>query len=184
MIPRNTYYAVAVLPLLLALLGSLDRALAAEPSLDPHLEGLRPVLEKTWKGSFKNSTPERPMVDTMRFERALNGKGVRILHSVNDGVYGGETIIFWDAQKQAVTYHYFTTAGFRTIGTIVFGDRKWTTHERVSGNVGSVTEVRGTAELLSDGTLRITTEHLVKEGWQPGREVVYRQDPQARVVFK
>ena len=65
---------------------------ADQPLLDPKLEPLRPLLDKTWKGAFRNSKPEKPIVDTMRWERALNGKAVRVLHSVNDGAYGGETI--------------------------------------------------------------------------------------------
>ena len=86
------------------------------PSLEPQLEPLRPLLDKTWKGAFKNSTPEKPIVDVMRWERALNGKAVRVLHSVNEGAYGGETIFRWDDKNQVVTYHYFTTAGFmRTV---------------------------------------------------------------------
>src|SRR5215510_11921124 len=85
---------------------------AEAPSLDPHLEPLRPLLQKTWKGSFKNSRPDKPTVDVMHWERALNGRAVRVLHSINDGSYGGETLFRWDELKQAVTYHYFTTAGF------------------------------------------------------------------------
>ena len=73
-------------------------------SLDEHLEPLRPLLGKTMRGVFKNSKPESPMVDVARWERALNGKAVRFLHSVNDGIYGGETIFVWDAKKDAVIF--------------------------------------------------------------------------------
>ena len=69
---------------------------ADSPSLDPNLEPLRPFLGKTWKGEFKNSTPDKPVVDVMQWERALNGKAVRVLHSINDGEYGGESFIVWD----------------------------------------------------------------------------------------
>ena len=155
-----------------------------QPSLAPQLEPLRPLLEKTWKAPLKNSTPEKPMVDVMRWERALNGKAVRVQHSVNDGIYGGETIFMWDEKKQVVTYHYFTTAGFMTVGTVSFKDGKLITHEVISGNAGGVTEVRGTSELLSSGAFRVTTEHLKDGQWQPGREATYEQDANAKVVFK
>ncbi len=157
---------------------------AERPSLDPHLEPLRPLLEKTWRGTFKSSTPERPVVDVMRWERALNGRAVRVLHSVNDGAYGGETILFWDEKKQVVTYHYFTTAGFTTVGSMTFKEGRWMTHEVVAGSASGVTEVRGTGELLPDGTVRVKTEHLKDERWQPGREVIYRDDPAAKVIFR
>jgi hypothetical protein len=159
-------------------------AAADKPSLDPRLEPLRPLLEKTWKGAFKHSTPEKPVVDVARWERALNGKAVRILHSVNDGAYGGESLVTWDEAKQSVVYYYFTTAGFMTTGTMIFKDGKVNTHEVVQGKSDGVTEVRGTSELRADGTLALKTEHLKNGEWSTGREVVYREDPTARVVFK
>ena len=158
---------------------------AEGPSLDPRLEPLRPLLEKTWKGPFKNSKPEKPTVDVMRWERALNGKAVRILHSINDGAYGGETIIAWDQKKQGLTYHYFTTAGFMTTGTMSFQDGKVLTHELVTGNAeGGIAEVRGTSELQPDGSFHVKTEHLKNGEWSAGHEVSYREDPAAKVVFK
>lgn len=163
---------------------ALDLCGADQPSLQPQLEPLRPFIDKTWKGVFKSSTPEKPLVDVMRWERALNGRAVRVLHSLNDGAYGGETIFMWDAQKQAVTYHYFTTAGFMTVGSVSFKDGKLSTHEVVSGSSGGVTEVRGESELLPDGGLLVKTEHLKDGQWQPGREVTYRVDPAAKIVFK
>lgn len=142
------------------------------------------MLEKTWKGPFTGSTPEKPVTDVMRWERALNGKAVRVLHSINDGAYGGETIFMWDEKEGKVRYHYFTTAGFMTVGTLAFENGKWISHEVVKGKSGGVTEVRGTSELKSDGTLHVKTEHLKDDKWEVGHEVTYREDPTAKVVFK
>jgi hypothetical protein len=142
------------------------------------------LLERTWEGDFKNSTPDKPVRDVMRWERALNGKAVRVLHSINDGAYGGETIYRWDDQQQAVTYHYFTTAGFMTTGKVTFSEGKLVTHEVVSGNASGAKEVRGQGEWLPDGKFRVTTEYLVDGKWQPGREVVYRENAAATVRFK
>ncbi|MBI5386018.1 MAG: hypothetical protein HZA90_15185 [Verrucomicrobia bacterium] len=170
---------------LLAGLGVVLGLSAAEPlPLDSRLEPLRPWLGKTWKGHFKNSTPEKPVADVARWERALNGKAVRILHSVNDGAYGGESIVRWDEQKQAVSYHYFTTAGFMTTGTMTFKEGKVITHELVAGQTNGVTEVRGATEMLKDGTFLVKTEHRKGGEWLPGREVKYREDSAAHVVFK
>lgn len=66
--------------------------------LDPNLAPLKPFLG-SWRGEFKRSTPENPLVDTALWERALNGKAIRILHSINDGTYGGETLMTWDDAK-------------------------------------------------------------------------------------
>jgi len=170
--------------LICMLFGSASHCGASEPSLDPQLEPLLPLLGKTWKGEFKNSTPEKPVIDVMRWERALNGKAVRILHSINDGNYGGETIVMWDAKKQAVGYHYFTTAGFMTVGTMSLKDGKITTQEVVTGSAGGVTEVRGVTELLADGKVRVTAEYLKDGTWQSGRDTIYSEDQAASVVFK
>lgn len=163
---------------------ALNASAADSPSLDSPLEPLRPWLGKTWKGHFKNSTPEKPVVDVARWERALNGKAVRIVHSINDGSYGGESIVMWDKSKQAVAYHYFTTAGFMTTGTMTFKDGKILSHEVVTGNSGGVTEVRGTTEMRKDGSFVVKTEHRKGDEWTPGRETIYREHAAAKVVFK
>ena len=155
---------------------------AEQGALDPHLEPLRPWLGKTWKSAAEGG--EKPKVDVARWERALNGKAVRILHSLNDGEYGGETIATWDEKKQSVVYYYFTTAGFSTTGTMTFKDGRMTTNETVSGDARGVTEVRGTAEIAADGWFRMKTEYLKEGKWQPARDVVYREDPAANVVFR
>jgi len=154
------------------------------PSLDPHLEPLRPLLDKTWRGVFKSSKPEKPVVDVMRAERALNGRAVRALHSINDGSYGGETIYRWDEVKKTVTFHYFTTAGFMTTGTLRFEGQRWIAHEIVSGNSGGATEVKATCEFRPDGVFVVKAEYLRNGEWGPGRETEYREDPTAKVVFK
>ena len=171
--------------ILLLVLGlSVDGLAADKASLDEHLEPLRPFLGKTWKGHFKNSTPEKPQVDVSRWERALNGKAIRMLHSVNDGVYGGESIIFWDEKKKSVVFYYFTTAGFNTTGTITFNAGKFTSHEVVTGSAEGVTEVKATSELSADGTMHSKSEYLKEGKWVPGHEVIYKEDPKAEVVFR
>lgn len=173
-----------LLSLLVITLAAPLRLFAAEQgTLDPNLEPLRPWLGKTWK-SDAAEPGDKSKVDVARWERALNGKAVRILHSINDGEYGGETIATWDEKKKSVVYHYFTTAGFMTTGTMTFKDGKMVTNETVSGNAGGVTEVRGTAEMAADGSFRMKTEYLKEGKWQPARDTTYREDAAATVLFK
>lgn len=169
---------------LAGLLPCLNLHAADTSSLSEPLEPFRPLLGKTWRGEFKKSTPEKPLVDIARWERALNGKAVRVLHSVNNGSYGGETIIQWDAEKKQIIYHYFTTAGFYTTGTMTHADGKFSSHEKVLGNTNDVTAVRATSELRPDGTLLSKAEYLKNGEWTYGREVLYREDPKAEVKFK
>ena len=169
--------AVLVVASSMSLAGGPDR-------LDEPLKPFAALVGKTWKGEFKNSTPEKPLFDVSRWERALNGKAIRVLHSVNDGAYGGETVILWDAKKKTLVYWYFTTAGFRTEGTMKYQDGQWTAHEVVVGAAGGITEVKSTTKLLPDGRLRVTAEYLKDGKWGDGREVHYKEAPGAKVVFK
>ena len=162
-------------------------ARADEPKLDQHLEPLRRLLEKTWKGQFKNPNPNNqkpPMFDVAHWERALNGRAVRLTHSVNDGIYGGETLIMWDEAQKTLVYHYFTTAGHDTAGTMEIKDGKFITREKVTGNAGGVTEVRATSEFLPDGSFHLKAEYCKDGEWSPGHEVTYKEDATAKVVFK
>lgn len=156
----------------------------AQLNLSEPLAPLAPFVGKTWKGEFVDSTPEKPMYDVSRWERALNGQAIRVLHSVNDGEYGGETIFYWDREKQQLVFHYFTTAGFFTQGTIEVKDGKMISREAVTGNANGITEVEATGELLPDGRMRSTARYLQNGAWVPGHEILYREDPTAEVRFR
>lgn len=152
--------------------------------LDEHLEPLRPFLGRTWRGEFKDSTPAKPVVDVSRWERALNGKAVRILHSINEGAYGGESILRWDAESKQLVYYYFTTAGFMTKGSLTVENGKMVANEKVTGEGTNVTDVRSTSELRPDGTMLVKADYLKNGERTGGREVVYHEEPKGEVKFK
>ncbi|NUO78923.1 hypothetical protein HUU05_02520 [candidate division KSB1 bacterium] len=163
---------------------SLASAFAQDDLAEP-LQPLKPFLGKTWKGAFANSTPEKPVIDVSRWERALNGKAVRIVHSINNGEYGGESFIFWDNEKKSLVFYYFTTAGFFTTGTSTCEDNKLVSHEYVKGAAANgVTEVKSTFAITPDGKMTSTAEYFKNGKWEGGREVVYVEDAMAQVVFK
>jgi len=153
-------------------------------TLDKELEPLRPFIGKTWRGEFKNSTPEKPVIDIARWERALNGKAIRVTHSINDGTYGGESILRWDDEKKQLTYFYFTTAGFYTTGVMTIQDGKITSTEKVTGSAEGTTDVRTTYELRSDGSMLNKAEYLKNGAATGSREVLYKEAPDAKVTFK
>ena len=155
-----------------------------QPTLNSHLEPLRPLLGKTWKGVFEGSKPEKSTVDMSRWERALNGQAVRVLHSINQGIYGGETLFVWNEKNQVVEYFYFTTAGYMTTGTMLVRNGRIETREVVKGDSDGVTEVRATSEIQPQGSFHVKAEYLKKGEWTPGHEVTYREDPKGEVVFK
>ena len=155
-----------------------------ENSLSEQLEPLRPFVGKTWRGVVAGSDSAKQTVDVSKWERALNGRAVRILHSVNDGAYGGETIVFWDREKEKLVYYYFTTAGFMTQGTFALEGKIFTAHEYVTGNQDGITEVKSSGEILPDGSLKTFSTFLKNGEWVQGRETIYREDPDAEVIFR
>ncbi len=155
-----------------------------EASLIKELAGLEPLIGKSFRGEMKDSKPDKPIVDVSTWERALNGKAVRMLHSINDGQYGGETMFMWDAEQKKVVYWYFTTAGFTTKGTIEFDKNKFTSLEEVKGNAQGITKVRATSTLNDDGSLHVKSEYLAGDNWTPGHEVTYKPAKDAKVIFQ
>ncbi|HNW60298.1 MAG TPA: hypothetical protein PKI62_11525 [bacterium] len=159
-------------------------AAAGPDSLNVHLQALKPYLNQTWKGTFVGEAGAPPMHDVMRWERILNGQAIRILHSVNDGIYGGETILYWDKARNSLAYSYFTTAGFSTHGTMTGEAGKWVSHETVENNANGITEVRSTSALRPDGSLHNAAEFLQNGTWVPGHTIDYVADPEARILFR
>lgn len=152
--------------------------------LIPELKFFEPFVGKTFQGEFANSTPEKPMFDVSRWERAMNGRAIRILHSVNDGEYGGETIVMWDSAKKQLRTWYFTTAGFHTEGSFEIDGNRLISREQVTGNQNGITEVKATSELHADGKLSVKSEYLAKGEWVPGHVITYKPAPDAKVIFK
>ena len=174
---RHAFAAAIVLCLLAAPAGAQE--------MDEHLAVFEPYIGKTWKGKLSEPGAEKESWDVSRWERALNGKAVRILHSVNDGEYGGETIMFWNREKEALEFYYFTTAGFFTTGTMeVHDDGSFSAVEDVTGNADGITRVRSTSTILDDGGLQSESEYYKNGEWVPGHNIVYREAPDAEVVFR
>ena len=162
-----------------------NAVLAAETRpLAKELEVFRPYLDKTWQGQL--SEPGKPLqMDVSHWQRALNGQAIKITHSVNQGVYGGETILFFDKKTQSLKYYYFTTAGFYTHGTMTFdaGSGFLVAEELVENNQQGITKVRSVNRLTAD-SLQVTSEYLQKGKWVPGHQVSYQSAPAASVVFQ
>ena len=152
--------------------------------LSEHLKPFEPYIGKTYKGEFANSTTEKPIYDISHWERALNGNAIRIIHSVNNGEYGGESIIMWDADKDSIASWYFTTAGFYTQATLHFEDEKLISIEDVTGNENGITQVKAIITLLPDGELVNSSKYFMNGSWVDGHKIHYKEAPDAKVVFK
>ena len=169
----------------MTLLASVSPAVSeAGDSLTVHLAPLAAFVGNTYRAEIAGPSAEHPVVDVTRWERALNGQAIRVLHSVNEGAYGGETMILWDEEKDSLVFFYFTTGGFFTTGTMALEGRSLTSREYVTGHPAGVTEVRVQSEIHDDGNFSTHTR-LLKDGvWSDGQSALYRRDPTARVIFR
>lgn len=155
-------------------------------SLHPELEAFRPLLGQTWAGAFPDRPDGTKMEDVVRYERVLNGMAVRSVHSINDGIYGGETLFRWDAAAKELVFHYFTTQGFVTKGVIRRNaDGSFTSIEDVENpeQAEGVTRVEAVFRVEAD---RLSVESTYFRGDEagPGHAAEYRPAPGRNVVFR
>ena len=153
-------------------------------NLSEHLKAFEPYINKAFKGEFANSTKEKPIIDISHWERILNGMAIKVTHSVNDGEYGGESIITWDAEKNSLVSSYFTTAGFTTNAVMHFEDGKLISLEDVTGNENGITKVKAIIEFLENGDLQNSSKYLMNNEWVDGHTIYYKEEPQAKIIFK
>lgn len=159
-------------------------SLFGQVELNEHLKTFEPYLNKTMKGELNPGDGGEVKYDISRFEAILNGQAIRAMHSVNDGDYGGETIIMWDKEKESLVFYYFTTAGFYTSGTLSVEENKYTAVEKVVGNENGITEVKSTSEIREDGTVKVESSYLKNGEWVKGHSVVYHESPESEIKFK
>jgi hypothetical protein len=159
-------------------------SIAQETSLNPKLEAFENFIGKTFKGEFSTSTPENPIYDIQQWERILNGKGIKTIHSVNNGNYGGESIMMWDNEEQIIKCWYFTTEGFTTVSTLTAIENGFAFTEKVHGNENGITEVKGTTIILENGNLKTSSKYLQNGKWVFGHEIIYQEVENEKVIFK
>ncbi|WP_372760611.1 hypothetical protein [Pseudoalteromonas sp.] len=155
----------------------------AQPTeLAAELQVFKPYLG-TWQTNFDVPEGTKAMQDVGKWERALNGKAIRTTHSINDGEYGGESMIFYDTKKQSLVFYYFTTAGFYTKGTMkVLSPTQFVAYEEVTGNKDGITKVKSTSEFIDDQFV-VATSYLKKGEWTKPQQRTYTRSNKT-VKFK
>lgn len=171
--------AAAALPAVLMFVVASPGVAALAPELAP----LAPYVGRVFSASMTGPDAAAPANDVQQWEEILGGKAVRITHSINDGDYGGESLVAWDTERRSLVYWYVTTAGFYTQGTITAAGDSLVTRERVVGEAGGVTEVEAVWHRTADG-LTVSSRYQSGDKWSPGRTAVYRETPGAVPRFR
>ncbi|NHO88172.1 hypothetical protein G8768_14485 [Pseudoteredinibacter isoporae] len=161
--------------LLMLFLGFSAQASAGD-TLDEKLEPFRGFVG-TWQASMTMGKDKPPVLDVSHWQIALNGKALKIVHSVNDGDYGGESFIFWDKKSSSYKSFYFTTADFYTEATITLeADNKFSVIEKVAssgeGLSSGITKVKSTSE-MKDGRILVSTSYYKNGEWTKPESRVY-----------
>jgi len=177
---------------MLALLGALTLLTGAGPAaaqVAPVPEAatgpaayapFQPMIGRSWRGT---GTRGAGVEDIQRWDWAIGGHAVRVVHSVNGGAYAGETLIFRDRDSGDYIFHYFTTGGFHTTGTMTpAGPGTFEIDETVHGADG-IERLRSTAALGADGVYRIRSSTERDGRWVEMGGFDYREDPSAAPVM-
>lgn len=143
-------------------------------------EPFEPLMGKTWRGT---GTGADRAEDIQRWEWAVGGHAVRVVHSVNGGAYAGETLIFRDKDSGDYVFHYFTTGGFHTTGTMkVTGAGAFEVDEAIHG-VEGLERIRSTITTGEDGVRRARAS-IERDGqWVEVGGFDYREDASAALVM-
>ena len=100
---------------------------------------------------------------------------LQIRHSLEDGSYGGSTIVRRNEVTGDLSYVYTTTAGLVSKGVFnVSQSGKWSAEEKVEGHE-SITKVRSKGNRRKDGSLVTTSEYFQDGRWVAGDAFVYRR---------
>lgn len=128
----------------------------------------------TYRGEPNEGGP-LDQADIQQWSWTEDGKALLIRHALEDGSYGGDTIVRRENGDEALSYIYKTNAGFSTTGTFtVSKEGTWEAIEEVVGQ-SDVTKVRSRGHMRADGALISAAEYLKGGQWVPGHSFVYRE---------
>ena len=163
-------FSYILLPILLVLGQTKPK-----PFLSEHLIKMKPFIGNTYKGNFINSTKENPMIDILSFQRVLNGNAVKVIHSVNNGEFGGETMVMWNPEKERLQSWYFTSAGSLTIQNVQIKKDTFISTQNVERNKNGITKVKTIIEVLHGNQIKKRTKYLMNNLWKDGSETIYNK---------
>ncbi|MBN1970554.1 MAG: hypothetical protein JXR48_07290 [Candidatus Delongbacteria bacterium] len=144
--------------------------------MNSKFESFRFFINKTWKGELHEGGADKLNIDISKWELILNGMAIKNTHSLNDGEYGGETIIYHNRQTDKLEFYYFTTAGFMTTGNIINqGDNFFEFYEEVTGNKNGITAVKSRTELIDENTFKTSSQYLQNGNWIEGHGALYKR---------
>lgn len=138
---------------------AVPEAVASGPAYKP-MRVFAPLSGKTFRAEW--SDENGTYVDIANYALILNGRALQSTHRIEGGDYGGRTIFFYDEGAKRYVFHYFTTAGFHTLGAADFVDGALVTEEKVEGHE-TVAAVKSRS-VFGDDEIVISVVYVGKDG--------------------
>tara|TARA_B100000427_G_scaffold315434_1_gene309543 strand:+ start:207 stop:743 length:537 start_codon:yes stop_codon:yes gene_type:complete len=155
-----------------------------EKKISKKLLGFEQFLGKKYIGEFQNSTKKKPLFDIIHFERILNGNAICISHSVNDGEYGGKTVIIWNAKTGNLESYYFSTGGEIIQAIVTVEDSKIVMIEDFTENNNGIKKVKKIYKISDNRTLENQIKYLLNNIWVNSHEMVYIESDTVKIIFQ
>lgn len=141
------------------------------PAYEP-LAAFAPFSGKIFRGEWTDPDGKR-IVDIAKYRLILNGRALQSTHRLEGSDYGGRTIIFFDEGAKSYVFHYFTTGGFHTSGTMRLVEGGLVSEEKVEGHA-TIGSVRSNVTFRPDEIL-VDVVYVGKDGSQtPDIQRVYK----------
>ena len=165
----------------MSLVAGISCAADDEASYQP-MSIFEDLAGRAWRGEGTGPNGQ-PIVDIAVYEMILNGRAFQSTHRLEDGSYGGRTIFFYDESAKTYVFHYFTTAGFHTEGTVTPTENGFMVIENVKGHA-EFAAVH--SEMIIDGDkLRVASRHVAHDGTvSDGDGIVYREIANPGALFE
>ncbi|GHF18990.1 hypothetical protein GCM10017044_11930 [Kordiimonas sediminis] len=152
------------------------------PALIDPLALLEPYTNRTWQHTVGTKGEPGYFNDISHWQTVMGGHAVLTRHSVNEGVYGGYTLIFYDAEASILRCTYVTNGGFYTECTIRQADDQIIVEETVKGTRRGPESVRSQIA-IEDGQMIVTSQYKTEKDWSDPEVRRYHENPTALVIF-
>ncbi len=159
---------------------TMERVKAAKSRAAPtaaqkeHFGVLADLVGRTFRGEPTDASAGA-VADVQLWLWSDDGEALIIKHRLEDGSYGGDSIVTKNTETGKLSYIYNTNAGFSTRGDFVLdGKGTWEAIEEVTGN-SDVTKVRSRGYIREDGAMISNSEYLKKGEWVPGNSFIYHE---------
>ena len=138
---------------------------------------LADLVGRTFRGEPTDSSAGS-VADIQLWLWSDDGETLIIKHRLEDGSYGGDSIVTKNSETGKLSYIYNTNAGFSTQGDFTLdGKGHWEAVEDVSGQ-SDVTKVRSRGYIREDGAMISNSEYLKNGEWVPGNSFIYHESLQ------